>query len=155
MCSEDIQLLAVAISAISAISAATSAFYSAKSSKITLDLYKSESKEKLFNDLDKILEIGLEYPYLESKEFTSKWDNYRGTDDERYLRYDMYCNLIFNYLSRVFIHFEKDKKKIEDFLEVKSWIRTHKFNWLNPSDENENIDAYDEEFRSFINSYLK
>ena len=155
MCTEDLQLLAVVISAISTIAAATSAFYSAKSSKITLDLYKSERKEKLFDDLDKILGIGIEYPYLESREFTSKWNSYRGTDDEKYLRYDMYCNLIFNYLGRVFIHFEKDKKKIEEFLEVKSWVRTHKYNWQNPTDENENIDAYGEDFRAFINSYLK
>jgi hypothetical protein len=155
MCTEDLQLLAVVVSSISAIAAATSAYYSAKSSKITLDLYKSERKEKLFDDLDQILEIGIEYPYLESKEFTSKWNNYRGTDDEKYLRYDMYCNRIFNYLSRVYSHFNKDKKKIEEFLEVKSWVRTHKYNWLNPSDENENIDAYDQDFRTFINSYIK
>ncbi len=155
MRTEDIQLIAVGVSAISAISAAVSAFYSARNSKTTLELYKLGRKEKLADDLDKILQIGLEYPYLENQSFTSQWDKFRGTDDERYLRYDMYCNLIFNYLNRAFSHFEKDKTKIESFIDVKSWVRAHKYNWLNPTDENENIDAYDADFRSFINSYIK
>jgi predicted component of type VI protein secretion system len=155
MSTEDIQLLAIGISMISAIAAAMSAYYSARISKITLDLYKQERKEKLIDDLNKILEIEVEYPYLASIDFTSEWDSFKGSNDERYLRYDVYCNRIFNYLNRVFYHFNKDKKSIEEFVEVKSWIRTHKYNWLNPTCENENIDSYDEDFRSFLNSYIK
>ena len=146
--------IAIIIATISALAAAISAYYSAKSSKITLDLYKKEKEEQLIVELNRILEIGIEYPYLESKEFTSKWNENKNNDKEEYLRYDMYCNLIFNYLHHVFEHFGKNKRMIESFVDIKTWIRLHKQNWLNPIDENENIDGYDNEFRTFINSYL-
>jgi hypothetical protein len=142
-------------SAISAIAAAVSAYYSSVSSRNTLNLYKKEKKGKLIDKLNRILEIGVEYPYLESKDFTSKWEQYRLSDDERYLRYDMYCNLIYNYIHDVWEYFNQDKVHIESFVDVKSWIRIHKQNWMLPVDENENIDGYDEDFRKFINSYLK
>jgi hypothetical protein len=155
MSNENLQILTIGITAISAIAAAISAFFSARSSRITLVLYKREKKEQLISELNHILEIGIEYPYLESKGFTSKWDNLNCLNDEKYLRYDMYCNLVFNYLHHVFIHFENDKKSIENFVDIKTWVRMHKLIWFNPADENENLDGYDEEFRTFINSYLK
>ena len=155
MCAENLQTIAIIVAAISASAAAVSAIYSARSSNTTLVLYKKEKREKLIEELNKILEIGIQYPYLESKAFTSNWDNFRLSDDERYLRYDMYCNLLFNYLNHVFTHFEYDKKQVEGFVDIKSCIRIHKYNWLNPVDENENIDGYDEKFKIFINSYIK
>ena len=146
--------IVIIISAISAVAAATSAVFSWISSKTTLKLFRKEKLEKLKDELGKILEISIEYPYLEAKSFTSKWEQYRNSDDERYLRYDMFCNVLFNYLHRVCEHFKYDKQKIEDFVDVKTWIRLHRLNWLNPVDENENIDGYDKKFRDFINSYI-
>lgn len=154
MSTEKIQLWGIIISAISAIAAAVSAIYSAKSSNTTLSLYKKEKKEKLNDKLNKILEIGIEYPYFENKNFTSRWTEYRQTDNEQYLRYDMYCNLLFNYLHDVWEYFDHDKDKVEEFVDIKTWIRIHKDNWLYPIDENENIDGYDQKFRLFINNYL-
>jgi len=153
MTTEEIQFWGIVISVLSAIAAAVSAVFSAISSNTTLTLYKKEKKEKLIDKLNRILEIGIEYPYLESKDFTSKWDNYKLTGDEKYLRYDMYCNLLYNYLHDVWEYFNHDKKKVEEFVDIKNWIRIHKNNWLNPVDKNENIDGYDDEFRLFINTY--
>ena len=147
MTPETIQFWGTAFAAISAIAAAISSYQ-------TLSLYKKEKREKLVERLNKILEIGIEYPYLESKEFTSKWNQFRLSDKEEYLRYDMYCNLIFNFLNDVWQKCENDKQKVEDFVDIKSWIRLHKNNWLNPVEENENIDGYSLEFRNFINSYI-
>ncbi len=162
MTTEEIQLCGIIIPkisalavTISALAAAVSAIFSAVSSRTTLTLYKKEKKEKLNDKLNRILEIGIEYPYLESENFIFQWDKYRLTDDEKYLRYDMYCNLLFNFLYDVWNHFNHDKKKIEEFVDIKTWVRAHKNNWLNPIDENENIDGYDYEFRSFINTYIK
>lgn len=155
MTTEDIQTIGIYISAFGALAAAISAFYSARSSQITLSLYKKEKKEKLHDELNRILEIAVEYPYLESSLFTSKWLQYRETDAEKYLRYDMYCNLLFNYLHHVCEYYNYNKKEIESFVDVKTWIRLHKLNWQNPVDENENIDGYDENYRAFINSYIK
>ena len=154
MTDEKIQLIALIIASISALAAAVSAIYSAKSSRLTLELYKKDKEEKLLDELNRILEIAIEYPYLESQGFTSKWNEYRMSDDERYLRYDMYCNLLFNYLHHVFEHFDKNKEKVENFVDVKSRVRMHKQSWQNPMDESGNVDGYDEPFRNFINSYI-
>ncbi len=154
MTDDTIQLIALLIASISALAAAVSAIYSAKSSKLTLELHKKDKEEKLLDELNRILEIGIEYPYLESLEFTSKWNENAMSDDERYLRYDMYCNLIFNYLHHVFEYFDKNKEKVENFVDVKTWVRIHKQCWQYPMEENGNIDGYDEPFRNFINSYI-
>ena len=154
MNTENFQLAGVIVAAAGSVAAAVSAFYSAKSSKTTLELYKKEKLEKLGDDLNRILELGIQYPYFENKSFTQNWLASKSSNDERYLRYDIYCNLIFNYLQNVWTHFEYDKTKIEEFVDIKTWIRIHKQNWLNPVEENENIDGYDEKFRQFINSYI-
>ena len=139
---------------IAAICAASSAKYSRKSLEATVKI-ENEKKEDLFkHDLNRIIEIGIEYPYLESRPFTEKWVQFMHANDDKYLRYDMFCNLIYNYLSQLFDYCNGDKKKVEEFVDVKSWIRLHKYNWQNPVDPNENIDAYSEEFRRFINSYI-
>jgi len=139
---------------IASICAATSAYYSRKSLEATVKIEKEKKEGILTHDLNRIIEIGIEYPYLESRPFTEKWVQFMHTSDEKYLRYDMFCNLIFNYLSQLYDYCDGDKKKIEEFVDVKSWIRLHKLNWHNPVDPNENIDAYSESFRRFINSYI-
>jgi hypothetical protein len=153
-----ISTVATAVSSIgtltAAICAAKSAYYSRKSLDATVKIER-EKKEDLFtHDLNRIIEIGIEYPYLESRPFTDEWVKFMHTSDEKYLRYDMFCNLIFNYLSQLYDYCDGDKKKIEEFVDVKSWVRLHKYNWHNPVDPNENIDAYSEKFRQFINSYI-
>lgn len=154
-----ISLFFTAISSIGTLIAAVYAAISANRSKKSLDttiiLEKQKREEKLKDELNRILEIGIEYPYFESKPFTELWTLNKSSQDEKYLRYDMYCNLIFNYLNHVFEHFDKNKTKVEDFVDIKTWIRLHKYNWENPVDENENIDGYGEDFRKFINSYIK
>jgi len=158
MTNDTILIIITSISAlgtmVAAISAAISSRYSKKSLETTIKLHNQKKYEKLAQDLTRIIEIGIEYPYLESKPFTSKWVENKHLNDEKYLRYDMFCNLIFNYLSHVYIHFDRDKASIEDFVDIKSWIRLHKYCWQHPVEENENIDGYSPEFRAFINAYI-
>lgn len=153
-----ITLIGTSISSIGTLVAAIFAAYSANSSRKSLEAtvkIENDKKEDLFkHNLSRIIEIGIEYPYLESRPFTENWKQFMHSDDEKYLRYDMFCNLIYNYLSQLFDYCNGDKKKVEEFVDVKSWIRLHKYNWQNPVDPNENIDAYTEEFRRFINSYI-
>lgn len=149
-----VETSSIVIAAIGSVAAAISAFHSARSSKITLDLYRKEKKEKLVDELNNILKIGIEYPYLEVRSFTNNWKDFSNSNDEKYMRYDMYCNLVFNFIHHVCEHFDYNKTQIEGFVDVKTWIRTHKQNWLNPVEENENIDGYDEKFRKLVNSYI-
>ncbi len=139
--------LPIIISAISLIVSVSTVVFSFKKDK-------KERYERLTAELNKIIEIAIQYPYVESKSFVSKWVENKNSDDEKYLRYDLFCNRLYNHLHNVCEHFNYNKHKIESFVDIKSWIRLHKQNWLYPVDENENIDGYDEEFRKFINSYI-
>ena len=139
--------LPIIISGISLIVSISGAWFSLKKDK-------KERYERLNAELNKLIEIAIQYPYVESKRFTSKWGDNKDSDCEQYLRYDMFCNRLYNHLHNVCKHFNYNKRKIEDFVDIKSWIRLHRQNWLNPVDENENIDGYDKKFRDFINSYI-
>jgi len=140
----------IIISVLSSVATATSTFFLVYKHI----LYKKEKRKELTDELNKIIEIAITYPYVESNLFTAQWSEKKDSDDERYLRYDMYCNRLYNHLHNVCEFFKYDKQKIEGFVDIKSWIRLHKQNWLHPVDENENIDGYDKTFRDFINSYL-
>lgn len=116
--------------------------------------YNHKRKEELLlSKLESILKISVEYPYLENPEFTKQWN--RDVTDERYLRYDHYCTLVFNYLEQVVKNFNYNKNKIEKFIAIKIWVRIHRENWKNPLIKDENIDGYEEKYRNLINSYLK
>ncbi|MEG0107786.1 MAG: hypothetical protein RR705_02905 [Lachnospiraceae bacterium] len=139
---------------ISTLAGAASAFFAAVSTIMTYRLYRKERLQRLNEQLDRVIEIGIQYPYVENANFISKWLENREGQDEKYLRYDMYCNLLFNYLAGVFDYFGGNKKKVENFVDVKTWVRAHQLNWKNPVDPNENIDGYGPKFREFINSYI-
>ncbi len=142
------------ISLISAVASVACAAVAVVSAYLSYRFKKEDGKAELEKELNRILEIGVQYPHFEYKPFTSDWLSHRGKDDEIYLRYDIYCNMIYNFLHHVFEYYDGDKRKIEGYVDVKSWIRLHKQNWQYPADDNENIDGYDEPFRQFINSYL-
>lgn len=116
---------------------------------------KRDKKDDLTKRLDAIIKLGLQYPYMEDRNFTSKWNESKGNGDERYLRYDNYCNILYNYLHSVCEHFNYDKKEIENYIDIKNWIRMHKQNWENPTELYENVDGYDVKFRRLIDEYLK
>lgn len=120
--------------------------------------YKLNKKLKidsLKDRLNHLLEIAVQYPYVESQPFIDKWIDEKNSDDIRYMRYDMFCNLLFNYLAELYEFYDGNKTKIEAFCDIKTWVRMHKLNWQHPNDPNENIDGYSKEFREFINSYIQ
>lgn len=142
----DITLTAAAIATL--ISAMTSA-------AITLWINRSNKKKNLDDQLDTLLKLALQYPYLESDHFTLSWTSGFDKSNEKYLRYDVYCNLLFNFIYRVAKHYKYNVKKIEDYVGMKHWIRTHCKNWQDPASKYENVDSYDKKFVDFINTYLK
>lgn len=113
-----------------------------------------DKQDSLDSRLDSIIKIGIEYPYLEDKQFTKQWNEMKNKQDEKYLRYDNYCNIVFNFLHSVCEHYKYDKNKVENYIDIKNWMRMHEDNWKNPVEDYENVDGYDSQFRTFINSYL-
>jgi hypothetical protein len=139
------------------ISAATIATFisSCVATIVALRLNKSNAKKTLYDQLDGIIKIAIQHPYLENPAFSNTWTENKNSNDDQYLRYDNYCTLVFNYLSRLCEHYNFDKDKIEKHLNVKDWIRVHKQCWENPSTPFENADGYSKEFKKLINNYLK
>jgi len=116
---------------------------------------KHQEKLRLDNELTRIIEISLTYPYLEHQTFINKWPEKRNGEDERYMRYDIFCNLIFNYLEKLFNYYSGDIAKIESELNVRDWVISHKLAWQKPSVMFENIDGYSQEFKTFIGKYIE
>lgn len=120
-----------------------------------LRLLHIDKKKRLDEQLDAIIKISIQYPYLESKKFTSEWVSDFDKENEQYLRYDVYCNLLFNFLSRVASYYRYDNKKMEDYITIKDWIRYHKKCWQDPTSPHENSDSYDKKFVDLINNYIQ
>lgn len=122
---------------------------------VTLLINRENKLKSLNNQLDDILKIGIQYPYLENPRFTETWNEHKESNDDSYVRYENYCTLVFNYMERLCIYYGCNQKKIETHLNLKDWIRVHKQCWENPSTPFENIDGYDSNFKELVEKYLK
>jgi hypothetical protein len=122
---------------------------------VTLVINRGNSRKNLNDQLDGILKIAIQYPYLESPAFASTWTPNKDSNDEQYLRYENYCTLVFNYLERLCKYYNYDKVKIANHLNVKDWVRIHKDCWNNPSTPFENSDGYSKEFKKLMQEYLR
>jgi len=97
--------------------------------------------------------ISIEYPYLEDYDFCKAWR--KNSNDERYLRYEVYCCIAFNLLEQLYKLYKGDKIKIENFICVKELVQMHKLWWKNPTGIFENISGYNQKFREYIETFLK
>ena len=126
----------------------------ATSSAVTLYINRSNKMKYLDDQLDTLLKTALQYPYLENPSFIKTWNESKDSGKDEYLRYDIYCTLLFNFFARLAVHFNYDKTKIDDYVAAKDWIRLHKNYWLEPIDTFENIDSYDKKFKQLITEYI-
>lgn len=115
---------------------------------------KKEEHRRLNDKFDAILKIALEYPYLENVYFTSEWTSKYGKNDEKALRYEVYCTLLFNFLEEFSKFHSFNEKKIEKEIAVKDWVRLHRKYWRDPTIPNENVDTYDKKFVKLVENYL-
>ncbi|MBL7976576.1 MAG: hypothetical protein JNJ85_16780 [Candidatus Kapabacteria bacterium] len=124
---------------------------------VSVNLYVNKNgKRKDLNDqLDNILKIAIQYPYLENEDYTSLWKDNRSNKEDQHIRYDLYCTMLFNYLERLCSFYKFNMIKIEEHIYIKDWIRLHKEYWLTPTSTYENIDGYSKEFRSLIKEILE
>ncbi len=124
---------------------------------VALLINKGNALKSLNDQFDNILKISVQYPYLESPKFCSEWNENKDSDEEKIeekiLRYEMYCTLVFNYLERLCKFYNYNEKKINNHLNMKDWILTHKDCWLNPTIPNEN-DGYDDRLKKLIFKYI-
>lgn len=128
---------------------------SAVASTVAIKINNYNAIKSLNDQLDNILKIAIQYPYLESPSFANTWEEHKDSEEENYLRYENYCTLVFNYLERLCTHYKFNISKIESHLNVKGWVRVHKSCWQHPSVPFENSDGYDQRFKLLIDNYLR
>lgn len=122
------------------------------------------NRKKFLNDkLFKLQEFSMKYPFLENPYYCKNWDilkenfknkNLTDKEIENFLQYDVYTEMLFNYIEESYNFYKCEKKMLAD-VDLKSWIRTHAACWKNPLIEHSNHDTYKKEVRDLIDNWIK
>ena len=125
---------------------------------------KYEIRKLIEDRLFKIQQLAFEYPYVEDEYFIKGWNEFvmqyrRGEVIEeekvrKFLQYEQYCEMIFNLLELVVI-FYKTEQKILQFIDFKSWVKTHREWWNKPLDNHSNYDTYNNKVIKLVVKWLK
>ncbi len=115
---------------------------------------RHNDKSRLDNELNEILRIGIERPYLEQVTFTGKWEPKLPESNDRYATYDLYATLVFNYLEKVSKFYGFNYEKIQNEIDMDSWVKIHQAYWNNPTQAHENILGYDLRFERLIDERI-
>ena len=135
------------------------------SNGVSIWLYlKNKKKEKIKDLHDKLFQIqtiSINHPYLEDKKFIDGWNDFKKNyhnkyDDltkenkDLYLRYEQYCEMLFNLISNAY-----NINCLENEIEFKSWARSHKEWWKSPLEEHSNRDIYGNSLSDIIDTWTK
>jgi hypothetical protein len=136
-----------------------------KNKKSAKQLYDDNKQKEKIKDLhDKLFQIqtiSINHPYLEDKKFIDRWNDFKKKyhnkyddltkeDKDLYLRYEQYCEMIFNLISNAY-HINC----LEDEIEFKSWARNHKEWWESPLEEHSNRDTYGDGLSNIIDKWIR
>jgi len=116
---------------------------------VTRSQLRSANQQALERQVDELLQIILQYPYLDSDTFVTRWHRGEGTFDERE-RYATFCCFAFNLLFRVWKFHKGDRAKIDETILAREIVHRHKRWWLGDVD---NTLAYSKAFCAYVNSF--
>ncbi len=122
---------------------------------ITIWYNRRAYQRNLDEQLDLILKLAFEYPQMENEEFIATWDPTKSSSLEEFIRYDLYCTLLFNFLSRLSAFYKYEIVSIEKHVSIRDWVRIHRGYWNKPLHTYENSEAYDPKFVRLINDLLR
>lgn len=150
-----------------AICSAGAAVASAVAAWFSFELSRNQREEELHEKLNEIIKLSLMYPHVEDavyiETWPEQWRKYHSNEKrkelteeqcKKLLQYDYFADVVFNFLSHLYSFYKKDKNKIDNFVNVKDWVRLHRGHWEMHMDDYENVDSYDKGFKDFINDYL-
>lgn len=131
------------------------AFVSFFSVIVSLIIYKSSKRDneklRLNDSLISLLNIGMQYPFVEDTRFINKVKD--DESSQKTIQYELYCIAWFNFIEQLHNFYSGNKKRIENFVEVKEVVIMHKAWWERNQDKN--IEGYkSNKFHKFINDYL-
>lgn len=126
---------------------------------------KKDRENRINERLFKIQDLSMQFPFLENKKFIDGWIdfkkkynsgdvNYDNEETQKYLQYEQYCEMIFNFVSDIYTLNNKKESSLSDSVALKPWVRAHKYWWGNPLEDYSNHDIYDKSLCSIINNWL-
>jgi hypothetical protein len=114
--------------------------------------YDEAGLDRLNDNLNKIEDINLQYPFIEDTAFIARWDKNKNSNSDSALRYTTYCEYVSYFVQDLAEYFKYDNKKIEDFIDVKQLIKPHKGWWGLPNDTF-HVAPYPKTFNDLIKYY--
>lgn len=115
---------------------------------------RRNDKSGLENELYEILKTGIEHPYFEQESFTRAWEPMKQVEDERYAAYELYATMVFNHLEKWCRFYKYKVRKVQDVIDMRSWVILHKAYWVKPTSSHENILGYDLRFSKIVSNIL-
>jgi hypothetical protein len=94
----------------------------------------------------RLIELAIEYPFLESDEFCSQWPS-SNRDKQDGMRYENFCCHVFNLVQQCFEFCRGDELKMKPILHPDELIWRHRLWWQN---DEENQRGYPVEFRQYV-----
>jgi len=135
------------------IAIATAVLTSAISYYIFLKQHNTDEKFRLNQNLNKLLDIDLQYPFLEDSAFVGWWDKNKESNKDSALRYGYYCIYLFNFFQDVCEYYDYNEEEMAKFMDIDDLIGLHKSWWQLP--ENQTSEAYDLRFKKFVDALYK
>jgi hypothetical protein len=104
---------------------------------------------KLNDELTNLINLLMQYPFLEDPFFIKEYNDGNHRDDEKGMRYSAYCMLYVNYLGKVFDFCKGSKKKMLKVVNFRDWIYIHRQWWNNA--QFASPETFDVKFRKILN----
>ena len=120
-------------------------------------------KEFLDKQLQEIQRLSFYDSFVENENYTNSWvlnkelynrKELNNEDLNNFLKYDVYTEMIFNFLEMSF-KFYKTEKKLLNYVDFKSWLRIHAKCWQNPLQEHSNREVYGDKLCDMVDRWLK
>lgn len=112
---------------------------------------RAHRRQHIENMISKLVDVAITYPYLEDDKFCASW-NEVDKNDEKTMRYDNYCCLVFNLLETLWKQCNGNAKRIEAIFFAREMIVRHQRWWKS---ERNNLGGYEIKFHRYIDTAIK
>ncbi len=99
--------------------------------------------------------LAIEFPYFEDDRFCRNLPSSHAKYDEKYLRYENYCCLVFNLLEAIWLHYRGNERAMARVVYPRELILRHKGWWSAPCEKADNALGYATAFAAYVNRVVK
>ncbi len=101
---------------------------------------------RLNTQIDRLVELGMEYPLMEDDQFCKSWTS--EDRSENAMRYENYCCFVYNLLEGIWRFHHGSEKKIQSMFDAQELIKRHQTWWRSSED---NRSSYPQGFQHYVN----